>query len=300
MMFTRPHITRLARITLATLTTAVALGNAWAQTTPEYRYSHLARFKEDARYEASGVVVYPREAFPAKVYDVRPHQLLRQLFPSAVVGDGNNKATSDGLWKALLNSGYIMGSATRLTRAQDLLEDWDVNFVAPQTPDRNHWFDWYGDNYAAGTFVGYGKVLLNGPQKGARVMGNGNLLAVGDDRTMWLDADGSLSFYWRGTGALDFDSSRVTFAGGPKGWVGTTLRGHLSQFIGYEEGRLYFLEGDRMLHVFDRDLNFVRSDELYLSGELIDSSLGDVIDGKVPGVTYLGWDLGPVIGFFPR
>lgn len=213
MTFTRQHLTRAARVTLAAVTSAVALCNAWAQRTPDYRYSHLARFKEEARYEASGVLVYPRESFPAKVYDVRPHQLLRQLFPSAVAGDGNNKATSDGLWRALLNSGYVMGSATRLTRAQDLLEDWDINFVAPQTPDRNHWFDWYGDNYAAGTSVGYGKVLLDGPQKGARTMGNGNLLAMGDDRTMWLDADGSLSFYWRGTGTLEFDSSRVTYLG---------------------------------------------------------------------------------------
>ena len=300
MTLNRQHIAHVARIALAAITSAVALGNASAQTSPDYRYSHLARFKEEARYEASGVVVYPRESYPAKVYDVRPHQQLRQLFPSAVVGDGNNKATSDGLWKALLNSGYVMGSATRLTRAQDLLEDWDVNFVAPQTPDRNHWFDWYGDNYAASTYVSYGKVLLDGPQKGARVMGNGNLLAMGDDRTMWLDADGSLSYYWRGTGTLEFDAKRLSFPNGPKGWAGTSLRSHLSQLIGYEEGRIYFLDGDRMLHVFDRDLNFVRTDELYLSGELIDTSLGQVIDGKVPGVTYLGWDLGPVIGFFPR
>jgi len=291
---------RAARLALAAVTSAVALTSAWAQTTTDYRYSHLSRFKEDARYESSGVMIYPREAYPAKIYDVRPHQQLKQVFPGALVADGNNKASSDGLWKALLNSGYAMGSATRLTRAQDISEDWDINFVAPLTPDRNHWFDWYGDNYAAGTYVSYGKLMLDGPQKGARLMGNENVLAMGDDRSMWLDADGTLSFYWRGTGRLDFDSKRVNFPNGPKGWAGTPLRSHVAQLIGYEEGRVYFLEGDRLLHVFDRDLNFVRSDELYLSGELLDVSLGEVIDGKVPGVTYLGWDLGPVIGFFPR
>lgn len=279
---------------------ALALGAVVAQTTPGFRYTHLARFKEDARYEASGVVVYPREAFPAKVYDVRPHQLLRQMFPGSVTGDGNNTATSNALWRELMRSGHIMGSASRLVRANDILEDWDVNFVDPRTPARNHWFDFYADNVGAGQYVGYAQTLINGPQKGARVMGNTNLLAMGDDRGMWLDADGSPSFYWRGSGALDFDSTAAAFKQGPEGWAGTSLVSHLKHLIGYEEGRLYFPEGEDTLHVYDRDLNFVRTDEIHLSGELREVRLGEVIDGKVPGATYLGWDLGPVIGFFQR
>ncbi len=294
------NILQAVRAALAITLSVGALSNVTAQTTSDYRYSHIARFKEDARYESSGVVIYPREAYPVKIFDVRPHQYLRKMFPSAVVGDGNNKATSDGLWKAALASGYIMGSSTKLVRAQDLSEDWQIDFVSPMQPDRNYWFEWYADNYAAGAYVGYGQVMLNGPQKGSRLMGNGNVLAMGDDRSMWLDADGSLSFYWRGNGALDFDSKRVSFPNGPAGWSGTTLRSHLSQLIGYEEGRIYFLDGDHMLYIFDRDLNFVRADEIYLSGELIETSLGDIVDGKVPGLTYLGWDLGPVIGFFQR
>lgn len=279
---------------------AVSAANVWAQTNTDYRYTHLSRFKEDARYESSGVVVYPREAYPAKIYDVRPHQMLKKLFPGAVVGTGDNQATSDGLWRNLLGSGYVMGSSTDLTRGQDLTEDWHINFVDPKTPDRNYWFAWYADNVPAGVYVGYGQTLLNGPQKGARVMGNPSLLAVGDDRTVWLDPDGSLSYYLRGTGTLDLDSTATTFPNGPKGWSGTTLRSHLRQLIGYEEGKLYFLEGERTLHVYDRNLTFMRTDEIYLSGELIENSLGSIVDGKVPGLTYIGWDLGPVIGFFTR
>ncbi len=288
----------IQRALLGLVMAAVCTTSAWAQATTDYRYSHLSRFKEDARYESSGVVVYPREAYPAKIYDVRPHQMLRKLFPGSVVGSGDNKATSDGLWRSLLTSGYVMGSATTLPRAQDLTEDWQINFVDPKTPERNYWFEWYADNLPATLYTSYGQTLLDGPQKGARVMGNGNLLAVGDDRTMWLDPDGSLSFYYRGTGTLDFDSKATSFPNGPKGWSGTTLKSHLKNLIGYEEGRLYFLEGDRILHVYDRSLNFIRTDEIFLSGELIETSLGSIVDGKVPGLTYIGWDLGPVIGFF--
>lgn len=287
------------RICLTVGLCVAALQGAIAQTTPGFKYTHLARFKEDARYEASGVVVYPREAFPAKIYDVRPHQLLRQMFPGSVTGDGNNTATSNALWRDLINSGHVMGSAARQVRANDILEDWDVNFVDPRTPTRNHWFDFYADNVPAGQYVGYAQTLINGPQKGARVMGNGNLLAMGDDRGMWLDADGSLSFYWRGSGAVDFDSTATTLKKGPEGWAGAPLTSVLKHLIGYEEGKLYFLVGDDILHVYDRDLNFVRTDEIHLSGELREVRLGEILDGKVPGATYLGWDLGPVIGFFP-
>ncbi len=290
----------IQRALLSVALVAASATSTLAQTSTDFRYSHLSRFKEDARYESSGVVVYPREAYPAKIYDVRPHQMLRKLFPGAVIGDGNNKASSDGLWRYLLGSGYVMGSSTNLTRAQDLTEDWQINFVDPKTPERNYWFEWYADNLPATVYTSYGQTLLNGPQKGARVMGNPNLLAVGDDRTVWLDPDGSLSFYLRGTGTLDFDSTVTTFPNGPQGWSGTTLRSHLRHFIGYEEGKLYFLEGDRTLHVYDRNLTFIRTDEIYLSGELIETSLGSIVDGKVPGLTYIGWDLGPVIGFFTR
>lgn len=262
-----------------------------------YQWTQTARWKEDARLEASGVVVYPREGFPGKSFDVRPAQHARKMFPGAIVGDGNNKATSNNLWSALLASRQVVGNSTTLTRARDLSEDWDINFIDPQYPTRNYWFDFYVDNYGEGVYVTFAPTILNGPQKGAVVLGNNNLLAMGDDRGAWLDADGSLSYYWRGNGVLDYDSTKTTFNGGA--WAGASLRSKLRFMIGYEEGRLYFLEGDHMLHVFDRDLKHLRTDEIYLDGELIDASMGDVVDGKVPGVRYLGWDLGAVIAFVP-
>jgi hypothetical protein len=78
------------------------------------------------------------------------------------------------------------------------------------------------------------------------------------------------------------------------------LNSHLSAFIGFEEGRLYLLEDRSTLHIYDRNLKFIRTDDIHLSGELRSHALGDIIDGQVAGVSYVGWDLGPVIGFFTK
>lgn len=289
------QVSRFARLMGGLTLSAITMAASAAEVT--YNWTQVTRFKEDARLEASGVVVYVREGGKAKSFDIRPHQMTRTLFPGAIVGDGRNQATSHQLWNALLDSPLVIGNSSRLVRARDVMEDWDINFVNPQEPGKNYWFDFYADNVARGVWVSYAHSIANGPQKGEVVIGNQKLLAMGDDRSAWLDNDGSLSFYWRGSGLLDMDSTATRFAGGPEGWNSAALTSKLSNLIGYEEGRLYFLEGDRLLHVYDRQLKHLRTDELHLNGELIDHSLGEVIDGKVPGVRYVGWDLGPVLVF---
>jgi len=288
-----PMIKHIARAALlaATLTSV-----AQAQTSTGWKYTHLSRFLEDARYEASGVVIYPRQSYPTKIFDVRPHQMLQQLFPSAVV-PGNAAKTSDQLWRAMLSSPLTVAGAAQGVRAKDLSSDWVIHFSAPSAPGRLHWSLFYEDNVASTRTVGYAPSLVNGPNAGARVIGNGNLIAAGDAKTVWLDPDGSLSFCWTLAGTLEYDSKATTFKGGPEGWADQPLTSQLNKFIGYEESRLYFLEGARTLHVFDRNLKHLRTDEIHLSGELREVALGDIIDGKEPTLAYVGWDLGPVIAF---
>lgn len=271
-----------------------------AVTVKGYRYTHLARFLEEARYESSGVVVYPRQAFPSKIYDVQPHQILRQMYPDQVAGDGNNFTSSNALWTSLLQSGAALGGSGSGVRAHDLSGDFIVNVTWSKNPGKDYYYAFYEHNIPAGRYVTYATNLLSGPNKGTMVAGNARLLAVGDAQTLWMDADGSLSLAGLVSGYLTYDSKATTFVGGAQGWANSTLSSHLAQFIGYEEGRLYFLEGRSTLHVYDRDLKFIRTDDIHLSGELRGYALGDVIDGKVTGVSYVGWDLGPVIGFFTR
>ena len=288
---------RLARITLSILTACSLPGVAAATQAPStYTWTQVSRWQEEDRYLSGGNTVYRQEFYPSKGYDVRPHQATRTLFPDAIVGDGNNKQTSDNLWAALATSENVIGNSTGLTRARDFVEDWDINFINPTVNNVNYWFDFYSDN-SANTISrsSFPLTLVNGPQAGQSLMGNNNLLAMGDDNSLWLDADGSLSYYNYPTGTLEFNSTKTSFSTGPTGWKGSTLVSKVGNLIGYEEGNLYFLEGDNQVLVFNYDLTYLRTDQFRFDGELTGRSLADLIDGKVENATYLGWDLGPVV-----
>lgn len=258
-------------------------------------YTFAGRWNELTRSKVGSDHVYSAEHLGLWEYDVCPPTQARSLFPSAVVA--NTKQTCDNLWKALLNSPYLLGSASTVVRARDMSEDFDLNFVDPSDNVRNHYFNWYINSLLLNTYVLRILYPLNlaatGPQAGAYVVNNPNVLAMGDDAYVMLDADGSLSYYAYLGGGLLKDSAAKTFTNGS--WAGQTLTSKLQHMIGYEEFQLYFLEGASTLHVFDRDLKWVRTDNVKLGNELSAYSLGDLVDNKVPGYTYIGWDAGPVV-----
>ncbi|MDO9237976.1 MAG: hypothetical protein Q7U28_18305 [Aquabacterium sp.] len=275
---------------------------SWAFCCGTYNWTFAARWNEVTRSTSGGVTTYPEEFYPYKEYDVRPHQQLRSMFPGAIVGNGNNKATSDNLWIELLQSKQLYGNSTSRTRGRDVSEDWDLQFIDPSDTSKLHWFNWYVDN----TWIlyvdtwSYPVVMANGPHAGESWVGNNDLLAMGDNKSVWIDVDGSLSFYHMGVwGLIDYDPTNTTFTGGD--WAGQTVRSKLSMMIGYESspsdwGALYFLEGASTLRVFDRNLNFVRKETFKFGpGDLSAYTLGDVVDDLVPGYTYVGWDWGPII-----
>ncbi|MBI2732804.1 MAG: hypothetical protein HYX44_05745 [Aquabacterium sp.] len=281
---------------VASCLAVLAAGGLQAQAAT-YSWTQASRWQEEDRYTSvGGATVYPQEWYPAKGYDVRPHAALYSMFPSLVVGDGNNQQTSNNLWAALITSPNVIGNSTTLTRARDISEDWDINFVDPKVANKNYWADFYIDKPI--TYVdraAFPLTLTGGPQAGQSLLGNNNLLAMGDDNSLWLDADGTLSYYNYPTGTLEFDSKKTGFTTGPAGWNGASLKSKVGNLIGYEEGQLYFLEGANTVQVFNYDLGFVRTDQFSFNGDLAGRSLADVIDGKVQGYTYIGWDLGPVI-----
>ena len=278
-----------------------ALANAADTDGP---WTQVTRWLEGSRTATTDGVLYPQEYYTTwtkekKSYHIRPHQEVAALFPDAIVGDGLNKATSDNLWVALMSSPHVIGNSSNLTRARDVMEDFEINFVVPGVNDRNYWFNYYEDHSA--DFVwrhSHPLTLLNGPQHGQSLMGNNNLLAMGNDNSMWLDADGSLSFYRYYTGTVDVDPKQTTFSGGASGWAGASLRSKLNTLIGYEQGYLYFLEGDSTLHVYGaHTLGHIRTGKFVFDGDLAGRTLGEVVDGRVDGALYLGWDAGPVVAF---
>ncbi len=289
---------RLSRLALAALGCLLA-SLAWLPSAQAYTYAgnhtFTARWNEWGRYKVGAQTIYPAEHHGLWEYDVCPSLQTRSLFPEAVVS--SVKQTCDNLWKALLNSPYLLGSAAEGVRARDVSEDWDLNIIDPSDAVRNHYFDWYANSLFSNPYVlriGYPLYLDPvGPHAGAYVVNNPKVLAMGDDVFVMLDPDGSLSYYVYAGGWLLKDSTAKTFTNGP--WAGQTLTSKLQHMIGYEELQLYFLEGSNTLHVFDRDLKWVRTDDVRLGHELSAYSLGDLVDNKVPGYTYIGWDAGPIV-----
>ena len=225
---------------------------------------------------------------------VEPHTRLDTLFPAVTV-PGDAAATSNNQWAALVNSAYLVGGQSTLTRGRDVVEDWEINFIDPATPTVNYWYDFYSNNAATTvTRVGYPLTLTGGPMAGQSILSNNKLLAVGDDNTMWWDAGtGKVSYYNYPNGNLESTPAATTFTGGP--YAGLSIASKLSSMIGYENNNLYFLEGSGTVNVYSMNMGFVRTDSVTLTGLLAGKTLGDLVDGKVAGYTYLGWDVGPIV-----
>ncbi len=259
----------------------------------DYAWTHTARWMEDAR-KNDGPKTYRQD--PTGYYDTRPHQQLWSMFPDAVTGDGNNQATSEDLWAELLQSDYLIGNSSSLVRAHDTIEDWHFNFIDPDDSSWSYYFYTYTDFSSLRlSRSSFPLTLVNGVNAGESLLNNDRLLAVGDDNTLWLDNDGTLSIYGYPGASVRVDQTQQQFTQGPADWLGAYLVDKLQYFIGYEETRLYFLEGDSTLHVFDYNFNYLRTDEIVLDGDLAGITLGDIVDHQVPGVTYAGWNHGPTI-----
>jgi hypothetical protein len=204
--------------------------------------------------------------------------------------------TSGETWSALLTSGYVIGAQkSTLTRGRDIIEDYDINFINPNISSTNYWGDFYTSNPADSiSRSGYPLVTVDaGPQANKSLFGNDNLIAMGDDSSLWYDADGSLSRYSYAGGTLIADYTWTAFTGGT--WAGQQLSNRLNLFIGYEEGYLHFLDGDNAIISYAVSGVYASSCDIVLSGDLAGKSLGDIVDGKEEGYTYLGWDVGPIL-----
>ncbi len=263
-------------------------------------YVFASRWDESSASTSGGVTLYPEEHGGGNEFDVCPSGQLSSMFPALVV-PGNIRQTCANLWVALLESDRVLGSSITLTRAKDMSEDWDVNFVDPADPTHNHWFDWYINQYFSAsvwatptvTRSGYPLTLTGGPHAGESVLANTSLLAMGDDKHVFIDPDGSLSFYDYAGGTLKANPTATVFSGGA--WAGQALLGKLRHMVGHEQGNLYFVEGASTLHVYNESLVWQRTQTVALGHELAGRTLGDLVDNKVPGYTYIGWDVGPIV-----
>ncbi len=258
----------------------VSAMGAWGGMVQGQNYTYLYRFATSDTGGSSTTTSQLR-------YDVRPHSRTESMFPGQ---------TSSERWYSLITSGYVMGGhKSTLTRGIDFVEDWDINFIDPANPSNTYWGDFYSDRQTGSVSrSGYPDTLSTGPQTGQSLLTSNNLIAMGDDHSLWYDSDGTLSRYSFGSGgSLTNDYTWTSFSGGA--WNGLTLASKLNLFIGYEESNLYFLEGDSTVYRFSLSGVLENTYQVVLDGELSGRTLGDLVDGKIDGYTYLGWDVGPIV-----
>jgi hypothetical protein len=225
---------------------------------------------------------------------------------------GSDTATQ---WNSILGSGATIGSATTLTRGNDVVTGnyvfW-VNRNGLPVPD-DHWNrSNYGTvgggtidrgDHATDNSRTYPTTIDISPattaHSGADLLGNQSLIGVGTNRYLFIDPDGSLSRISVLTGAASVSELTWTsFAAGP--FMGTTLVSQLQNFIGYDSGAsvgddvLVFLQGDTIVR-YNIDGTVAEELNPTWTGIMEGKTLGDVIDGDYDDLTYLGWDNGPVI-----
>ncbi len=263
-----------------------------------------------ATYDASGVYLYHYAcsvsqgtssngkgftATPSENNRVRPHQAIYAAFPEV--------KTAAEAWTAYLNSNCVIGKGTTLTKAWDVSEDYDYDFVTPNSTAGNmYWSNYYDNNLPVTNTWYWSSTFVNGSHSGETVIGNHNILALIDDYYLMFDSDGSLSTYSIANGQLVTNYTWTTFSNGV--FQGMALADTLQYMIGAEEGRLFFLQGDNTIIQYNLasastvtfessfTFNFGTYTGSNVNNDLAGASLKDLIEGKIEGWSYLGWDLG--------
>ena len=229
---------------------------------------------------------------------VQAHSAAKAMYPGLSNAEIFRTLFSD--------EGYVLGfSAQRRTRGMDVIEDYDYQFANPaeisnwsSTSQKIYWADIYNPN-PSDTY-NWSLILRNGEHAGASVFKNPDILAMGDDDYIVLNADGSFSRY----GLDGLQDANIggwqTFADGR--YKGRRFDDVLGDMIGYEDGILVFLEGDSTIVRYGIGGKVSEVSEFSFANaagdkgpDLSQYSLGDIIDGKVEGFSYIGWDNGPVV-----
>lgn len=231
-------------------------------------------------------------ASPAEVNRVRPHQAVY-----TALGYASN-ADAATVWRSFLESDFLIGKGTTLTRAWDIFEEFDYNFRTPNSAANSvYWSDYY-TTYSSST-LSWAPTLSGGFHNGESPVGNNNLLALLDEHYLMYDPDGTLSAYRMGNGTLNpnYECTWTQFSDGF--FQGRTLTDCLQYMIGAEDTTLFFLDGENTIIQYrlssPTTVTFQSAFQYNLSGELADYTLRQIIDGEVAGYTYIGWDVGAMI-----
>lgn len=255
----------------------------------------FVRMREDASPEFSTYTTYV----------TLPHQKIQSMYPDSSNAEAFKKLVMDGA--------FIGNGGQKWTRGMDIIGHYEYNFV-----DMAAYRQWRHDNPAAaayddGCWMDWNSASLDLKKKlattfkggdfaGQDIIGHGHAIAASHINLVVLYNDegaGSLNLYNYASGAFYEKTSWTSMHGGI--YNGMSLSETIGSLIGIDsfnsidDQKLYFLDGDSTIAVYDLEGRFVDTYSITLEAypELSGHTLGDIVDGEVRGWSYIGWDHGP-------
>ena len=245
-----------------------------------------------------------------------PHQKMQTMYPDLTgLPDGNaqafRRAYMEGNVLGFCGSSPVIGgnNGRPWTRALDTCEEYDYNFVdfnelPPSGSYNGYWSDFNASN-ASGR-IGMALVCNGGIHNGQSYLRNANVIAMsGSNGIVLYDPinGGTISWYNYINGTLSYERA-IAFSAGT--YAGTTLSDHIGKMIGMDIRSgvecMYFLDFDDALNeevlvIYTVTGSFISSSTVPIdpNSPFAGYTLGDIVDGRVPGWSYVGWQLGPII-----
>ena len=229
-------------------------------------------------------------------------------FSHSLLMYGDKGYTKDSeYWRALLSSPHMARPRSTKVRAIDMLENVRIQFRSP-VDDKYLWYKntttpkLEGSGGVADT-TSFPRYLKNGDLKDANVFEDTRTIAMDNDAMYWLCEDGTIRYYYRnGTENTYYSPTTWThFSDGP--FKGEALADNVQYLIGVEGRIMCFMVNDTdVIHYQIKQNEAVYTKTVswkFTVDPLKGRTLGEVVDGLVPGYSYLGWDnTGPVIASF--
>lgn len=215
-------------------------------------------------------------------------------------------------WARLLQSGNAYASVTSLTRAFDVVEDYDINWSTPNFDlgINSRWEAVDTNGFSSFTISNWNQAGASGPFAGEYWRGNQSIIATGDDKLLFWNQDQQrFTLYHLNGGLISNDGGLgsygwAAFSGGGA-YDGLALSASVIKdgFVGFEENAVAFLDGeDSLVYYSVTNGVFIRTQDYsgVTAGPLAgDVTVADVIDGKVPDTFWVGLDTGPLIANVP-
>ena len=254
----------------------------------------------DASAQTQDVTLY-RFSAPNAIYN---YNTMTPFSHSLRMYGNMGYAKDSEYWRTLLSSPHMARPRSTKVRAIDMFEHIRIQFRSP-LDDKYLWYKNTTTPKAEASAgvadtTSFPRYLRDGDLKGANVFEDTRTIAIDNDAMYWLCEDGTIRYYYR-NGVENTAYSPTTwtrFTDGP--FSGEALADKIHYLIGVEGRIMRFMANDTdVIHyqLQKQQASYIKTVSWKFTVDpLKGRTLGEIVDGRVPGYSYLGWDYaGPVI-----